>query len=82
MTTAQKIESIKKAMPGISDQRAKKEVRLLNWITKWDEVLHIMYNDYSSKENEVLPFMGFCIYIYENDKSLPKVFINNLIENN
>ena len=82
MTTIEKIQSVKNAMPGISDERAKKEVKLLNWMIKWDDALKLMYADYSAKEKDNFPFIGFCIYIYENDKSLPKYFMARLTENN
>lgn len=78
-----KLQSVQSKMPDVSKNEAQKIVRFLNWQTKWDAELQIMYKAYQRETGEKdIPFIGFAEFIYQNDKMLPKDYIQNLTEAN
>ena len=77
-----KIEKVKEEM-NLSTAKAKKTVAFIDWLTDWDAELNVMYKAYQRETNDKdMPFMGFAEFIYQNDKTLPKAYIQNLIEAN
>lgn len=77
MTQQQKIEKVLQAMPGISANEAKKQVKLIDWLTKWDEVLKVMRKQYQAETGGTESQMEFNLFIYETDKHLPFEFERN-----
>lgn len=82
MTNAEKINKVQAELK-CSASEAKKMVAFLNWQTKWDEVLQIMYAQYQKDTGEKdIPYTGFAQFIYQQDKQLPADFINTISQNN
>lgn len=71
MTPQHKIEKILKAFPGISLQEAKKQVRLIDWLTKWEPVLVQMRTQYQAETGGTESQMEFNMFIYQTNKHLP-----------
>jgi hypothetical protein len=73
-----KIERVKDEM-NLSTAKAKKTVAFIDWLTDWDAELNLMFKAYQTdtRDND-MPFMGFAEFIYSNDKTLPKEYVEGI----
>lgn len=78
MNNTQKLQVVKNGMADLSNTAAKKIVRFLNWQERWDAALQVMHRNYKIETGEDMPLIGFAEFIYQNDKTLPKAYIEGL----
>jgi len=82
MKQSEKIAMVKKYQPDISDKQARKDVRIVDWLTKWDDILQVMHRDYTRATQDKLTLMEFSMFFYETDRNFPREYAKRLTELN
>lgn len=82
MTHKEKLAKVKASTPGISDKEAKEQVKIVNWMDKWDHVLRQAHLNYQIETKDEKPFIEFALTIYEGDPKFIQEYEKHLTRSN
>ena len=82
MTHKEKLAKVKASTPGISDKEAKEQVKIVDWLTKWDHVLRQAHINYQIETKDNQEYLEFCLGLYHNDKNFVKDYSKMLSRSN
>jgi hypothetical protein len=82
MTQKQKIALVKAKQPNLSDKEARAQVKIIDWLTKYEQVLKVAHKNFMVETGEKVEFMRFAVTMYEDDPDFIKEYEKDLALNN